>query len=376
MKNIVFLTGTRADFGKIKSLINVLDNNPNFRCFIFATGMHLNPKYGSTVQEIYKSGFSNVYEFNNHHIHKPLDMDITLSNTILGFSNYVKSLKPDLIIIHGDRVEALAGAIVGSLNNILTSHVEGGELSGTIDEIIRHSVSKLSHIHFVSNITAKKRLTQMGENEKSIFVIGSPDIDLMNPNKLPKLDLVKSRYEIDFKEYAIAILHPVTTEIKFLENQVKVFFDAIEKSKKNFIIVYPNNDLGNETIIQRIKNIKSERVKSFPSIRFEYFLTLLKNASFIIGNSSTGIREAQYYNINCINIGTRQSNRSISSHIINIDFQYDTILDSINNIDKMKKNTSLVDEFGNGESDQLFLSALMSKDFWKINIQKQFQDLH
>lgn len=376
MKNIVFLTGTRADFGKIKSLIRIVDDNSNFRCFIFATGMHLNPNYGSTVQEIYKSGFSNVYEFNNHHFHKPLDMDITLSNTILGFSNYVKGLNPDLIVVHGDRVEALAGAIVGSLNNILTSHIEGGELSGTIDEIIRHSVSKLSHIHFVSNIIAKKRLTQMGEKEKSIYVIGSPDIDLMNPNKLPKLDVVKSRYEIDFEEYAIAILHPVTTEVKYLEKQVKVFFDAIEKSQKNYIIIYPNNDLGNEIIINRIKNIKSEKMRAFPSIRFEYFLALLNNASFIIGNSSTGIREAQYYNVNCINVGTRQSNRSFSDHIINIDFQYDAIIDSINNLLKSKRNTLHLEEFGSGRSDQLFLNAILSKDFWNINIQKQFQDLN
>ena len=104
MKSIVFLTGTRADFGKIKSLIRIIDSSKNFKCHIFAAGMHLNPIYGSTVKEIYKSGFTNVYEYSNHNINEPLDMDITLSNTIAGFSNFIKGLKPDLIVIHGDRV--------------------------------------------------------------------------------------------------------------------------------------------------------------------------------------------------------------------------------------------------------------------------------
>ena len=116
-------------------------------------------------------------------------MDIILSNTVTGFSSYIKTITPDLIIVHGDRLEALAGSIVGSFNNILTAHIEGGEVSGTIDELIRHSVSKLSHIHFVSNIDAKTRLIQMGESADSIHVIGSPDIDLMNSDNLPNLEL-------------------------------------------------------------------------------------------------------------------------------------------------------------------------------------------
>lgn len=375
MKSIVFLTGTRADFGKIKSLIRIIDSSKNFKCHIFATGMHLNPIYGSTVKEIYKSGFTNVYEYSNHNINEPLDMDITLSNTIAGFSNFIKGLKPDLIVIHGDRVEALAGAIVGSLNNKLTAHIEGGELSGTIDELIRHSVTKLSHLHFVSNEKAKKRLIQMGELSQSIYVIGSPDIDLMNSNELPSLEKAKSRYGISHKEYAIAMLHPVTTEIEFLENQTEIFFDSIEKSLKNYIVIYPNNDLGNEIIIDRINKINNERIKIFPSIRFEYFLTLLKNSLFIIGNSSTGIREASYFNVPCINIGTRQLNRSLSDHINNIQFDRNSILSSIKSIDEIEKNYKLAEEFGNGNSDQLFYRVLDSKNFWESKLQKQFQDI-
>jgi len=165
-KKIVFLTGTRADFGKIKSLIQILQDTEGFEPHIFITGMHLDKKYGYTYLEIEKSGFENLFSFSN--ATSEHSMDLTLAKTIQGFSNYTKTIHPDMIIVHGDRVEALAGAIVGSLNNILVAHIEGGEVSGTIDELIRHSVSKLSHLHFVSNELAKKRLIQMGELPDSI----------------------------------------------------------------------------------------------------------------------------------------------------------------------------------------------------------------
>ncbi|MDA3946051.1 MAG: UDP-N-acetylglucosamine 2-epimerase, partial [Helicobacteraceae bacterium] len=139
-RRIVFLTGTRADFGKLKSLITISQQSEQFDVHIFATGMHMSKKYGKTVNEIYKSGFKNIYQYINHDTVE--HMDRTLAKTIDGFSHYIAEIEPDLIVVHGDRVEAMAGAIVGSLNNILVAHIEGGELSGTIDELIRHAVSK------------------------------------------------------------------------------------------------------------------------------------------------------------------------------------------------------------------------------------------
>ena len=174
------MTGTRADYGKLKSLMIEVENNDDFELHIFVTGMHMLSKYGSTYLEIEKDGFRNIYKFVNTKMN--LGMDITLSNTIVGFSNYVSELKPDLIVVHGDRVEALAGAIVGALNNIKVAHIEGGEISGTIDESIRHAVTKFSHLYFVANEEAKKHVIQLGEKEENIYVIGSPDIDIMFSN--------------------------------------------------------------------------------------------------------------------------------------------------------------------------------------------------
>lgn len=373
MKKIVFLTGTRADFGKLKSLMTISQSSENFEVHIFATGMHLIDKYGKTINEIYKSGFNNVFPFINHD--DIVHMDRNLAKTIDGFSHYISETKPDLIVVHGDRIEAMAGAIVGSLNNILVAHIEGGEVSGTIDELIRHSISKLSHIHLVSNLEAKNRLIQMGEIDSSVFNIGSPDLDLMNSDKLPSIEHVKSYYNIDFEKYAILMFHPVTTEVGKLKDQLNILTESLLLSGKNYIVIYPNNDLGSNLIFNEYNKFENiDNFLMFPSLRFEYFLVLLKNSEFIIGNSSAGIREAPYYNIPTINLGNRQNNRAKSNSIHNIDFSLENIKELINNIDGMKK-TDLDVDFGKGNSDQLFHKLISGVDFWNISCQKQFKDL-
>jgi UDP-N-acetylglucosamine 2-epimerase (hydrolysing) len=372
MKKILFLTGTRADFGKIKSLIQILEKQEGFEVFVFVTGMHLQKEYGYTLIEIERCNFKNVHTFENH-THETT-MDLTLAKTIEGLSAYVKTISPDMIIVHGDRVETLAGAIVGSLNNILVAHIEGGEISGTVDELIRHSVSKLSHIHFVSNEAAAKRLLQMGEIKSSIFTIGSPDIDIVFSEELPNLEVVKEYYQIPFDTYGIVMFHPVTTEAKEMQRYADDFITALVNDTHNFVVIYPNNDLGSQCIIEGYKKLKKNpRFRIFPSLRFEYFLTLLQHSQFIIGNSSAGIREAPYYGIPIINIGTRQQNRAVHAEIINVDYSVEGIASTLISIEnRVVKNT--IADFGKGNSAQLFLESLENQIIWKINHQKQFRD--
>lgn len=372
-KKILFLTGTRADFGKIKSLISILDESTDFEVFVFVTGMHLQKEYGYTLIEIERCNFKNVHTFENH-THETT-MDLTLAKTIEGLSSYCKEVHPDLIVVHGDRVETLAGAIVGSLNNTLVAHIEGGELSGTVDELIRHSVSKLSHVHFVSNDDAAKRLMQMGELASSIYTIGSPDIDIMFSNDLPSLEKAKEYYQIPFSDYAVVMFHPVTTEFNEMEQYADNFVNALLEDHHNYVVIYPNNDLGSQYIINTYKKLKDNtRFRVFPSLRFEYFLTLLKNSQFIIGNSSAGIREAPYYGIPIINIGTRQQNRAVHADIINVDYNENSIVNALKIIDTHKVQLSLSD-FGAGNSADLFLNSLTNDTIWSINHQKQFNDV-
>jgi len=370
-KKIVFLTGTRADFGKLKPLMNKVEHSNLFECHIFVTGMHMLEKYGSTFIEVVEQKYENVHPFINQSSNT--DMDIILSNTITGVSNYIKELKPDLMIIHGDRIEALASALVGAINNILVAHIEGGEVSGTIDELIRHAITKTSHMHFVANEKARQRLIQMGENKDTIFIIGSPDIDIMLSKNLPSLATVKKRYEIPFDKYSIFCYHPVTTELDQLEMNIDNTISALLESNKKYVVIYPNNDPGSDIILNAISTLQGNKnFRILPSMRFEYFLTLLKNCEFIIGNSSSGIREAGIYGIPAINIGTRQRNRSKNKSILNVQADKNKILDAIHSIkDKSFEKTY---EFGKGNSAEQFFEILKGKNIWKIPHQKQFVD--
>lgn len=371
-KKILFVSGTRADFGKLKSLILSVQKNKSFHCSIFVTGMHLLDKYGNTHTEIKKAGVKNIYKcINQNYLDK---MDTILAKTILVFSDYIAHNKPDLIVVHGDRVEALAGAIVGSLNNVNVAHIEGGEVSGTIDESIRHAVTKLSNFHFVSNRLSFNRIKYLGEDNKKIFNIGSPDIDIINSRSLPSIKEVLKRYKINFKDYAILIFHPVTTEIDKIQYQVSELIKALLKSKKNYVVIYPNNDAGTNIIFREYEKIKKNKLFRFlPSMRFEYFLSLLKNTNFIIGNSSSAIKEAPYFGVPTINIGNRQYNRVYSKNIINTDFNIQKILSAIKIVDKKEvKKTKL---FGKGKSAKLFMDILENKKIiWKTSTQKYFKD--
>lgn len=371
----MFLTGTRADYGKIKSLMKKIKDHNQFRLFLFVTGMHMMPKYGSTWREIEKDGFRNVYHFINHD--KFSNMEMALSNTIQGISNYIHEVKPNLIIVHGDRLEALAGAIVGAFNNIKVVHIEGGEVSGTIDESIRHAITKFAHIHLVSNEESKKRIEQLGEDENSIYIIGSPDIDIMLSQDLPTIEATKKHYQIHFDKYAILIYHPVTTEQHLLHDNIKEVVDTLIASHKNYIVIYPNNDSGSEIILKEYNRLrKLNNILIYPSIRFENFLTLLKNAEFVIGNSSAGIRETVVYGIPAIDLGTRQRGRYQLPHksILHTNEDKHLILNTIRTIEEFTSVSSMR-VYGDGESDKKFLRILESGAFWDIPIQKKFFDL-
>lgn len=370
MKKIIFVTGTRADYGKLKSIIKLTQRINSFRTFLFITGMHNVKLFGSTYDEIIKDKIKNCHIFNNQ---ESKSMDTVLSATINGFSKFVKKINPDLIVVHGDRVETLGCAITASLNLIKIAHIEGGELTGTIDEVIRHSVSKLSQTHFVTNFAAKRRLVQMGENKKNIFIIGSPDIDILLRKNLPKIEEVKKRYEIPFEKYAVCIFHPVVTDQINILKHSKILFHSIAKSKKNYIIIYPNNDLGYKIILKNILKLKNlDNIKILPSMRFEYYLTLLKNSSFIIGNSSSGIVEAPYYGVPSLNLGNRQFKRAHLQSIIDIKFKKRDILNKMNFYFKKKYKFKKKFYFGEGNSDIKFVKIIKKKFFWKISNQKIF----
>tara|TARA_A100001388_G_scaffold248326_1_gene208389 strand:+ start:1119 stop:2246 length:1128 start_codon:yes stop_codon:yes gene_type:complete len=371
-KNILFVTGTRADFGKLEPLAKLL-HNEGFDISFFITGMHMMSKYGKTTNEVKKFEGANFFEFENQRDNDSLE--IILSKTILGFSEFVAEEKPDLVVIHGDRIEALAASLVCAMKYIRTAHIEGGEMSGSIDEIFRHCNTKLCTTHFVSNKVAEKRVQSLGEQKSSIFTIGSPELDIHNEESDLSIIDVKKRYSISFDEYGIVIFHPVTSEIDTIGDQADALFKALKETKKKFIVISPNNDPGSEKIFSILDLLDKNYFKIIPSMRFRYFSVLIKNASIFIGNSSAGIREVPFLGIVSIDIGSRQFNRSPSKNIVNLSpFDKESLVKTIN--EKWGLKTKKSKHFGAGKSRENFVRILKSSEYWEIPLQKTFFDLN
>lgn len=368
----MFVTGTRADFGKLKPLIRAVAGDARFDYAIFATGMHMLSRYGFTVEEVANAGFSPIYSYMNHVHGEP--MEVILANTVQGLSRYVQEYQPDMIVVHGDRVEALAGAVVGAMRNILVAHIEGGEVSGTIDELIRHSTSKMSHLHFVAHEQARDLLVRMGESPDSVYPIGSPDIDVMLSPELPSVDEARRWYEIGFSDYAIVAFHPVTTELDRIDAHAAAVVDALLASGLNAVVIYPNNDTGSDRILAAYERLRGNaRFRIFPSLRFEFFLALLRQAQVMVGNSSAGVREAPVYGVPTVNIGSRQNNRFSAPSIHNCEPDATRIAALMRECAVAPRHPANT-HFGQGDSARRFIEALGSPALWSVPTQKLFHD--
>lgn len=376
-RHICFLTGTRADFGKIKPLIVEASQVEFVRVTVIVTGMHLLDLYGHTVNEVRAlDSRIEIVEFSNQLGGER--MDEVFASTASGLVQKLDVLKPDLLVVHGDRLEALAGAAIGALRGVVVAHIEGGELSGTVDGVLRHAISKLSNIHLVANAAAARRIIQLGESPDSVWTIGSPDIDIMVSAALPELSAVKEKYGIPFPKYGIAILHAVTTQSRE-ENRAlaEAMLSAIKDCSLPFVLIYPNNDHGSDAILEVLKSIeRAKEVRAFPSVRFEAFLALLNGASVIVGNSSVGIREAPVYGVPTVNIGSRQRGRheGRAPSVIDVGGEYLEILEGIQGALKMgREEAEMI--FGDGQSARRFGALIADRDFWERTTDKVFHDL-
>ncbi len=367
---VVFITGTRADFGKLKPVILALQELIDVR--VFVTGMHMLSRYGSTYREVLKAGVSQPYLFSNQRAGDP--MDYVLARTLQGLGDYLKENQADVVVVHGDRVEAMAGALAGALHNVLVVHIEGGEVSGTVDEHLRHAVTKLSHLHLVANREARRRVIQLGEHPDAVHVTGSPDLDVMSSPELPGLPEVRGRYGIDFPEYGICIFHPVTTEAEAGGRQAQELLAAMEESGRSWVVIYPNNDHGAEAILEAYEPYKDhQRFAFFPSLRFEYFLSLLKHCHLMVGNSSAGVREAPFFGRPVLDVGSRQQNRYSNPSVVRCEARRESLLSLIR--ERWGRWAEPSSDFGDGRSTERIVRIFLGMERRTERIQKVFRDI-
>lgn len=367
-KKITFVTGTRADFGKIKSLALKLIEHGHEVSF-FVTGMHMLKAYGSTFIEVRRISDAQSFEYVNQRAGDPLD--IIYAKTVIGFSDWLNENNPDLVIVHGDRVEALACSFVCATNYVRCLHLEGGEVSGTIDEVFRHCITKFAHHHFACSSAAKKNIENLGEESNRIKVIGSPELDVHGQDQDITIEQVRSYYRIPFENYAIVIFHPVTSEQNTITFQAQQLFKNLKISGKNYVVISSNNDPGSTGIMAVTQKLPNDRFISISSMRFEYFSILMKNAGCIIGNSSTGVREAPFLGVPSLNIGSRQFGRSKAASITHVNADDNSLISSFLSEEWYKRYPPSF-EFGNGDSINAFCELLADSDFWLIPMQKKF----
>ena len=370
-KRLLFVTGTRADYGKLEPLA-VAAQQAGFVISFFITGMHMMRRYGETRLEVRRFPKAEFFEFVNQR--EGDAQEFILSKTLLGFSDFVHEHRPDLVVIHGDRVEALAASIVCAMKYIPSAHIEGGEVSGTIDESIRHCNTKLCATHFVSSESARDRVLALGEAPDSVYNIGSPELDTHARPSGVTIDEVKRRYDIPFDDYGIVIFHPVTSEADTMGAQARALFDRLVVSGRNFVVILPNNDPGTESIMAVLDTLPRDRFRLIPSMRFNYFSELMKNAAVLVGNSSAGVREAPFLGLPSLDVGTRQNKRASGSSI-----QACSAVDAAS-IDRFladcwTRSFPRDETFGAGEAAQLFVSTLGREGFWALSLQKSFVGL-
>ena len=348
MRKICVVTSNRSDYSKLKSVMEEINKREDLELIFIVTASHLLADFGTTINSIKKDGFKidsvarTIIEGED-----PVTMAKSVGLGSLEMPTLLDTYKPDIVLIVGDRFDILPVVISAALMNITIAHIQGGEVTGTIDESIRHVITKFAHIHFPSNKECAERIIKLGEEPSRVFNVGCPATDHLkkiNEETTKDLNEFNNTYfsNINFSEpYLIFIQHPVTSEYEEAGKQIRESLEAISSLKIQTIMLYPNVDAGSTKMMSVIREYEDKKkypqIFMYKHIEFEDYIKLLKNCSCIVGNSSSGIRESCFFGIPTVNIGTRQNGRQRGENVIDVDYKRELIKKAI----EEKLNNSL-----------------------------------
>lgn len=381
---ICVATGTRAEYGLLKPLMDSIKSEPDWHLQILATGAHLSPEFGLTYTQIEKDGFSI-----DQKVEMLLSADTATSIVksmglgMIGYAGALESLSPEILVILGDRYEMLSIATTALIMKIPIMHIHGGEITeGAYDDAIRHAITKMSHIHFASTEAYRNRIIQLGEDPNYVFNVGAIGIDnISGMALLPKQDL-ENELNVRFKKYNYQVtFHPATLDNEPPEKQFDTLLKAIDRQKESFFIFTKSNADTNGRIINRMideyVSKHPETSSAFTSLGTLRFLSVVKICDAIIGNSSSGIVEAPSLNTATINIGDRQKGRIQAESIINVGVDAREVMAAIaltQTDDFQNKVKGVVNPYGEGHTTEKIVSALKSIDLSKSGA-KKFYDI-
>lgn len=343
MRKILVAIGSRANYGSIKSVLEAVTRHPELSLNIVTFASAVLPKYGNLEEQMRRDGFNPDFSLETQ-----LDGDSVASMAestglaLLKIPGVIKYLKPDCVLTVGDRYETMATAISAAYMNVPLAHTMGGEVTGSIDESIRHAISKLSHIHFVSTQKSFHNLVSLGENSDYVFITGCPRIDLAKKAQHLSVEDVQNRAlsfgtgdSIDFnRPFLLISQHPVTSEFESAEKQIRATLESINGLNIQTIVLWPNADAGSEKISKEIRVWKEENsnntIHFYRNLPPELYLKMMDLTVCLVGNSSSAIREGSFLGTPAVNVGTRQSGREHGDNVLFVDNSIDSIRNAIN----------------------------------------------
>ena len=338
MRKICVFTGTRADYGIMSRLVHLIDKDPDLQLQIIATNMHLSPEFGMTYKEIENDGFK---------IDKKVEMMLssdTATGTVksmglalIGFADALEDLKPDLAVILGDRYEMLAAAEACLINKVPIAHIAGGAISeGAYDDAIRHSITKMSHLHFTETDEYRKRVIHLGEHPDRVWSTGALGVNNIRNEQIMPLSELESSLDFHLGEkFLLITFHPVTMENATAAEQCENLLTALSEVNREYQLLFtlPNSDTDGRVIIQKIKDYvskNSDRAFAITSLGKRRYYSALKYTTAVIGNSSSGLVEAPSFHIPTLNIGNRQQGRTRGESVIDVVATYEGIREGLN----------------------------------------------
>ncbi|WP_320113080.1 UDP-N-acetylglucosamine 2-epimerase [Draconibacterium orientale] len=380
MKKICIVTGTRAEYGLLYWLIKGVHEDPDLELQLLVTGMHLSPEFGLTWKQIEDDGFPLTRKIEIL-LSSDTAVGISKSNALaqISFAESYEQLKPEIVILLGDRTETFAAASAALVAGIPIAHIHGGELTeGAYDDAIRHSITKMSHLHFTATEEYRNRVIQLGEQPDKVFIVGAIGLD--NIKKLPLLNKPDFEQSINCKlkgKNLLITFHPVTLEDQSAGEQFQNLVDALDELENTLLIfTKPNSDKNGRVIIKMLDDYvktNSHKAISFTSLGQLRYLSAIQYMDAVVGNSSSGIIEVPVFNVPTVNIGDRQKGRITGESIINCNPEKHDISNALNKAFSFNKSLKIHHPYGKGDSTEQILSTL--KNITQIELKKQFYDL-
>lgn len=367
IKKIMVVTGTRAEYGLLKPVMKAIKNNPQLELLLAVTGAHFEDLFGSTVNEIIEDGFSISANVKTTIGNTYADMSNSLGQGVVGFTEAILKLKPDIVLVLGDRVETFSAALSAYYLTIPIAHIHGGDKStgGCLDDSARHAISKLAQIHFAATERSAERLRMMGEEPWRVHTVGAPGIDSIKSMDIPEKELLWKKVGFDPEKKTVMVLqHPVTNESSEAARQMVLTLAAASRFDAQKLVIYPNQDAGSHDIIDVFNKFRNDPQFTFVSnLNHNEYLGMLRHADVLVGNSSGGIIETPALGLPVVNVGPRQEGRERADNVIDAPYDSDAIERGIAmaiSLDFKHKARQCSNPYGDGKSGERISSILSS----------------